>query len=61
MGKRTVDPLLEEVEEMRRKIMSEHDNDWQKVLAWYLELDEQRRQREAGAQRSDPQDKPAAA
>ncbi len=37
------DPLLEEVDEMRRQIMAEHGNDWRKVLAWYGELDEQRR------------------
>jgi hypothetical protein len=36
------DPLLDEVAEMRRQIMAEHDNDWRKVLDWYLELDKQR-------------------
>lgn len=61
MGKRTIDPLLEEVDEMRRKIMAEHGNDWRKVLAWYLELDEQRREREAGAHPPDQQDESAAA
>jgi hypothetical protein len=61
MGKRTIDPLLEEVDEMRRKIMAEHGNDWRKVLAWYGELDEQRRQREAAAHTPDPSGKPAAA
>jgi hypothetical protein len=34
------DPLLDEVAEMRRKIMAEHDNDWRKVLQWHREQDE---------------------
>jgi hypothetical protein len=33
------DPLLDEVAEMRRKIMAEHDNDWRKVLRWHVEQD----------------------
>ncbi|HST63113.1 MAG TPA: hypothetical protein VLK84_30670 [Longimicrobium sp.] len=27
------DPLLDEVDDMRRQIMAEHGNDWRKVLA----------------------------
>lgn len=34
------DPLLDEVAEMRRKIMAEHGNDWRKVLQWHREQDE---------------------
>jgi hypothetical protein len=33
------DPLLDEVDEMRRQIMAEHGNDWRKVLKWHLEQD----------------------
>jgi hypothetical protein len=33
------DPLLDEVAEMRRKIMAEHGNDWRKVLRWHAEQD----------------------
>jgi hypothetical protein len=33
------DPLLDEVAEMRRKIMAEHGNDWRKVLQWHVEQD----------------------
>jgi hypothetical protein len=33
------DPLLDEVAEMRRKIMAEHGNDWRKVLRWHVEQD----------------------
>lgn len=33
------DPLLDEVAEMRRKIMAEHGNDWRKVLQWHREQD----------------------
>jgi hypothetical protein len=33
------DPLLDEVDEMRRRIMAEHGNDWRKVLRWHVEQD----------------------
>jgi hypothetical protein len=33
------DPLLDEIDEIRREIMAEHDNDWRKVLKWHLEQD----------------------
>jgi hypothetical protein len=33
------DPLLDEVDEMRRQIMAEHGNDWRKVLRWHVEQD----------------------
>jgi hypothetical protein len=36
------DPLLDEVAEMRRQILAEHDNDYNKVLDWYVELGKQR-------------------
>jgi hypothetical protein len=36
------DPLLDEVAEMRRQILAEHDNDYNKVLDWYVELGKER-------------------
>jgi hypothetical protein len=33
------DPLLDEVDEMRRRIMAEHGNDWRKVVRWHVEQD----------------------
>jgi hypothetical protein len=33
------DPLLDEVDEMRRRIMAENGNDWRKVLRWHVEQD----------------------
>jgi hypothetical protein len=35
------DPLLDEVAEMRRRVLAEHGNDYQKVLDWYVELGKQ--------------------
>lgn len=35
------DPLLDEVDDMRRQIMAEHDNDWRKVLDHYVEIGRQ--------------------
>lgn len=34
------DPLLDEVEQVRREILAENGNDWQKVLQWHREQDE---------------------
>ena len=39
------DPLLDEVAEMRRQILAEHDNDYSKVLDWYVELGKERASR----------------
>jgi hypothetical protein len=36
------DPLLDEVAEMRRRVLARHGNDYQKVLEWYVELGKQR-------------------
>lgn len=36
------DPLLDEVAEMRRRVLARHGNDYQKVLEWYVELGQQR-------------------
>ncbi|HEU0302471.1 MAG TPA: hypothetical protein VFR37_23630 [Longimicrobium sp.] len=47
MNQRNVDPLLEEVDEMRRRIMAEHDDDYRKVLQWYVELGRQHKERKA--------------
>lgn len=30
------DPLLDEVAEMRRRVLAEHGNDYQKMLDWYV-------------------------
>lgn len=60
MDPRSVDPLLEEVDEMRRRIMAQHDNDWRKVLAHYLESDKRRRESEAQAQNGQRKHKSAA-
>jgi hypothetical protein len=43
------DPLLDEVAEMRRKVMAEHGNDWRNVLQWYLEQDRQYAEQNPGA------------
>jgi hypothetical protein len=36
------DPLLDEVAEMRRRVLARHGNDYQKVLERYVELGKQR-------------------
>jgi hypothetical protein len=36
------DPLLDEVAEMRRRVLARHADDYQKVLEWYVELGKQR-------------------
>jgi hypothetical protein len=36
------DPLLDEVAEMRRRVLAEHGNYYQKVLDWYAELGKNR-------------------
>ncbi len=46
------DPLLDEVAEMRRRIMAEHGNDYRKVLQWYVDLDKQAMAEEAEAQKA---------
>jgi hypothetical protein len=33
------DPVLDEIDEIRREIMAEHGNDWRKVLRWHIEQD----------------------
>jgi ribosomal 50S subunit-associated protein YjgA (DUF615 family) len=60
MKPRATDPLLEEVDEMRRRIMARHDNDWRKVLAYYLEADRQRRELEAHGRAVERKSKSAA-
>ena len=49
------DPLLDEVAEMRRRIMARHDNDYRKVLRWYVELGRQHA-RNGGQPRVEEQD-----
>jgi hypothetical protein len=43
------DPLLDEVAEMRRRIMAEHGNDWRKVLRWHVEQDREYAQQNPNA------------
>lgn len=44
------DPLLDEVDDMRRQIMADHGNDWRKVLQWHLDQDRLHRAREHGGE-----------
>ncbi len=53
------DPLLDEVDDMRRQIMAEHGNDWRKVLQWHLEQDRLHSERESGNTMAEIEDKPA--
>jgi hypothetical protein len=52
------DPLLDEVADMRRQILAEHDNDYRKVLDWYVELG---RQRANGSGQEEPEEEPSTA
>ncbi|HEX2080681.1 MAG TPA: hypothetical protein VHG08_23455 [Longimicrobium sp.] len=60
MEQRNVDPLLEEVDEMRRRIMAEHDNDYRKVLRWYAELGREHKKRAAEIPEQAEQDRSSA-
>lgn len=46
MKKQGIDPILEEVDEMRRRIMAKHGNDWRKVLDHYVEVGKQQQNRD---------------
>lgn len=35
------DPLLDEVDDARRRIMAEHGNDYRKVLAFYMDAEKE--------------------
>lgn len=50
------DPLLDEVAEMRRKVMAEHGNDWRKLLRWYVEQDKLHAEQNPGAELADRPD-----
>ncbi|HEX6371245.1 MAG TPA: hypothetical protein VF006_20170 [Longimicrobium sp.] len=54
------DPLLDEVAEMRRSVLAEHGNDYHKLWEWYVELDRQAAEQEAGARLDGKQERPAA-
>jgi hypothetical protein len=54
MKKRGIDPILEEVDEMRRRIMAEHGNDWEKVLDHYVEIGKQQQARPECAEPAEP-------
>ena len=60
MKKRGIDPILEEVDEMRRRIMAEHGNDWRKVLDHYVEVGRQNLDRVVQVPDPDEQDQSAA-
>lgn len=59
MDQRDVDPLLEEVDEMRRRIMAEHGNDYRKVLEWYVRMDEEAVERAGDTPEPGKQDRSA--
>ena len=48
------DPLLDEVAEMRRRIMAEHGNDYSKVLQWYVDMDKEATAQEAESDKGVP-------
>lgn len=50
------DPLLDEVAEMRRKVMAEHGNDWRKLLRWYVEQDKLHAEEHPNAELADKPD-----
>jgi hypothetical protein len=60
MKKRGIDPILEEVDEMRRRIMAEHGNDWRKVLDHYVEVGRQNSDRVVRVPNPDEKDQSAA-
>ncbi len=59
MDRRGIDPILEEVDEMRRRIMAEHGNDWEKVLDHYVELGRQDPERAVRVRDPDANDRTA--
>ena len=50
------DPLLDEVAEMRRRVLARHGNDYQKVMEWYVELGRERAARDDAAKDGATQD-----
>ena len=60
MKKRGIDAVLDEVEEARREIMAEHDNDWRKVLQYYVDLDKDNPERVVRAPKPGDHDQSAA-
>jgi hypothetical protein len=60
MKKRGIDPILEEVDEVRRRIMAEHGNDWRKVLDHYVEVGRQAPDRVVRVPNPDDKDQSAA-
>jgi ribosomal 50S subunit-associated protein YjgA (DUF615 family) len=60
MKKNGIDAVLDEVDEARREILTEHGNDWRKVLEHYVELDRQHPEGLIRLTRPDDKDKSAA-
>ncbi len=54
------DPLLDEVDEARLRILAEHDNDYRKVWQFYLESQKQIADRLVTYEKERPADKSAA-
>ena len=53
------DPLLDEVEEMRRRVEAQHGNDPQKVLEWYVQAAKRHVTPNGGASRDESSEQPA--
>lgn len=60
MKKRSIDAVLDEVDQARREIMAEHGNDWRKVLEYYRDLDRQNPERVVRVPVPGEPDQPAA-
>lgn len=54
------DPLLDEVDDMRRQIMAEHGNDWRKVLRWHVGQDRLHSKQDGGETMPEIEEKSAA-
>lgn len=54
------DPLLDEVDDMRRRIMAEHAHDWREVLQWHLDQDKLYAQQDGVGPKPECQDPPTA-
>jgi len=53
------DPLLDELNEMRRRVEAEHGNDPQKVLEWYIRAGKQHVTRNGDAAQDESSEQPA--
>ncbi len=58
--KTKADPVIDEVREVRHQISARFDHDPERLVAYYMELQEQFRDRLIQAPKGRPADKPAA-